>query len=123
MPKNWSQRAMAKDLDISSGKVNQLIKAIEKEKMQSCFVKKIVVRFFNLTYMEHWWVLVITAIIGFPFVVDPARLLLEDIMIELGFARLTWFYLNIFFTWIFGPIILINFFLMIFKFVKDVFTD
>ena len=31
IPKNWSQRAMAKELDISSGKVNQLIKEIEKE--------------------------------------------------------------------------------------------
>jgi KaiC/GvpD/RAD55 family RecA-like ATPase len=30
IPKNWSQRAMAKELDISSGKVNQLIKEIEK---------------------------------------------------------------------------------------------
>ena len=86
-------------------------------------MKKIIDRFFNLTYMEHWWVLVITAIIGFPFVVDPVRVLLENIMIELGFARLTWFYLNIFFTWIFGPIFLLNFFLMIFKFLKDVLTD
>ena len=30
---NLSQRAMAKELDISSGKVNKLIKEIEKEKM------------------------------------------------------------------------------------------
>jgi|TARA_B100000929_G_scaffold246700_1_gene205223 phosphate/sulfate permease len=75
-------------------------------------VKKIVVRFFNLTYMGHWWVMVITAIIGFPLVVDPGRVLLEDIMI-----------LDIFFTWIFGPIVLINFSLMIFKFLKDVLTD
>ncbi len=75
-------------------------------------MKKIVVRFFNLTYMGHWWVMVITAIIGFPLVVDPGRVLLEDIMI-----------LDIFFTWIFGPIVLINFSLMIFKFLKDVLTD
>jgi len=74
--------------------------------------KNIVVRFFNLTYMGHWWVMVITAIIGFPLVVDPGRVLLEDIMI-----------LDIFFTWIFGPIVLINFSLMIFKFLKDVLTD
>ena len=85
--------------------------------------KNIVTKFFNLTYMGHWWVFVITAIIGFPFVVDPVSVLLEDTMIELGFARLTWFYLNIFFTWIFGPIILLNFFLMMFKFLRDVFTD
>ena len=75
-------------------------------------MKKIVVRFFNLTYMGHWWVMVITAIIGFPLVVDPGRVLLEDIMI-----------LDIFFTWIFGPIVLLNFFLMIYKFLEDVFTD
>jgi|GEM_PF-5324782 len=62
--------------------------------------------------MGHWWVMVITAIIGFPLVVDPGRVLLEDIMI-----------LDIFFTWIFGPIVLINFSLMIFKFLKDVLTD
>ena len=74
--------------------------------------KNIVTKFFNLTYMGHWWVFVICGIIGSPFVVDPGRVLLEDIMI-----------LNIFFTWIFGPIVLINFFLMIFKFLKDVFTD
>ena len=74
--------------------------------------KNIVTKFFNLTYMGHWWVFVICGIIGFPLVVDPGRVLLEDIMI-----------LNIFFTWIFGPIVLINFFLMIFKFLKDVFTD
>ena len=30
---NWSQHAMAKELDISSGKVNKLIKEIEKEKI------------------------------------------------------------------------------------------
>ena len=86
-------------------------------------MKKIVTKFFNLTAMGHWWVLVTGTIIAFPFVVDPVRVLLEDIMIELGFARLTWFYLNIFFTWIFGPIFLLNFFLFIFKFLKDVFTD
>ena len=85
--------------------------------------KNIVTKFFNLTVMGHWLVMVITAIIAFPFVFDPVSVLLEDIMIELGFARLTWFYLNIFFTWIFGPIILLNFFLLIFKFLKDVFTD
>ena len=32
MPKNLTQRAMAKDLDVSAGKVNKLIKEIEKEK-------------------------------------------------------------------------------------------
>ena len=74
--------------------------------------KNIVTKFFNLTYMGHWWVFVICGIIGFPFVVDPGRVLLEDIMI-----------LNIFFTWIFGPIVLLNFFLMIYKFLEDVFTD
>ena len=74
--------------------------------------KNIVVKFFNLTYMGHWWVFVITAIIGFPLVVDPGRVLLEDIMI-----------LNIFFTWIFGPIFLLNFLLMIFKFLKEIFKD
>ena len=75
-------------------------------------MKNIIDRFFNLTLMGHWWVMVITAIIGFPLVVDPGRVLLEDIMI-----------LDIFFTWIFGPIVLINFSLMIFKFLKDVLTD
>ena len=70
--------------------------------------KNIVTKFFNLTYMGHWWVFVISAIIGFPMVVEPGR----DIMI-----------VDLFFTWIFGPIFLINFFLMIFKFLKDVFTD
>ena len=30
MPKKWSQHAMAKELDISSGKVNKLIKEIEE---------------------------------------------------------------------------------------------
>ena len=33
IPKNLTQKAMAKDLDISVGKVNKLIKEIEKEKM------------------------------------------------------------------------------------------
>ena len=33
LPKNLTQKAMAKDLDISVGKVNKLIKEIEKEKM------------------------------------------------------------------------------------------
>jgi len=33
MTKNLTQKAMAKDLDISAGKVNKLIKEIEKEKM------------------------------------------------------------------------------------------
>ena len=32
MPKNLTQKAMAKDLDISVGKVNALIKEIEKER-------------------------------------------------------------------------------------------
>jgi len=70
--------------------------------------KNIVVRFFNLTYMGHWWIMVITAIIGLPMIVDPGK----DIMI-----------VNLFFTWVLGPIIMINFFLMTFKFLKDVFTD
>ena len=30
MPKKWSQHAMAKELDISSGKVNKLIKEIDE---------------------------------------------------------------------------------------------
>ena len=33
LPKNWTQKAMAKEIDISVGKVNKLIKEIEKEKM------------------------------------------------------------------------------------------
>ena len=33
IPKNLTQKAMAKDLDISVGKVNKLLKEIEKEKM------------------------------------------------------------------------------------------
>ena len=32
IPKNWTQKAMAKELDISAGKVNKLLKEIEKEK-------------------------------------------------------------------------------------------
>ena len=75
-------------------------------------MKNIVNKFWNLSVMGHWWVMIIGAIIGLPLVVDPGRALLEKIMI-----------LDIFFTWIFGPIVLINFFLMIFKFLKDVFTD
>ena len=30
---NWSQHAMAKELDISAGKVNKLLKEIKKEKI------------------------------------------------------------------------------------------
>ena len=33
LPKNWTQKAMAKEIDISVGRVNKLIKEIEKEKM------------------------------------------------------------------------------------------
>ena len=74
--------------------------------------KNIVTKFFNLTYMGHWWVFLICGIIGFPTAVDPVKVIIKDIMI-----------LDIFFTWIFGPIILLNFFLMMFKFLRDVFTD
>jgi len=74
--------------------------------------KNIVTKFFNLTYMGHWWVFLICGIIGFPTVVDPGKVIIENIMI-----------LDIFFTWIFGPIFLLNFLLMIFKFLKEIFKD
>ena len=74
--------------------------------------KNIVTKFFNLTYMGHWWVFLICGIIGFPTVVGPGKVIIEDIMI-----------LDIFFTWIFSPIFLLNFLLMIFKFLKEIFKD
>ena len=74
--------------------------------------KNIVNKFWNLSVMGHSWVMIIGAILGFPLVVDPGRVLLEKIMI-----------LDIFFTWIFGPIFLLNFLLMILKFIQDIFMD
>ena len=70
--------------------------------------KNIVTKFFNLTYMGHWWVFVISAIIGFPMVVEPGKNIMS---------------VDLFFTWILGPVILINGFLLVFKFLKEIFKD
>ncbi len=67
-------------------------------------MKKIINKFFNLTLMGHWWVMIITALLAFPDLVWP------------GFRE------NIFgsiYLVLLGLIILLNLFLLFYKWFAD----
>ena len=68
-------------------------------------MKKIIDRFFNLTLMGHWWVMMVTVLLGFPSVVWPS--FKENIFGEIYLVLL-------------GLIILINLGLILYK---SFFTD